>query len=396
MMKSFGTPASYKIIEQLEQHGHEAVFVGGAVRDYLLGKRATDIDIATSAEPTEVKEVFVNTIDIGIAHGTVLVILDDEPIEVTTYRTEGTYSDARRPDEVKFVKSLREDLLRRDFTINALAMTKAGALIDLFGGCNDIQNKVIRAVGIPDERFQEDALRMMRAIRFASVLGFTIDTSTFDAIQKNSSRLQQVSIERIKIEMDKLFLGVNPFAAFQLFEKSGLRQYLPLFPELMEGIERVLPFNSAKEGWAYLAISGGFITSAFASAYKLSNDEKKFIASVEKAYTIRAERSFSIEEFYLFDVDVLQAAEKFYRSMNDSMMLESVPQFEAEKHKLPILSAHDLQVNGKDLLDWAGIRGGKWTGEWMKKIEYAVLHGQCENNPNKIKEWFLNDFNSEK
>ena len=143
----------------LENAGYEAVFVGGAVRDYLLGKTATDIDIATSAEPEEVKAVFPITVDIGTAHGTVLVLMNGEPIEVTTYRTEGTYTDHRRPDEVRFVKSLQEDLRRRDFTMNALAMTKDGELIDLFGGKADMADRIIRAVGNAADRFNEDALQ---------------------------------------------------------------------------------------------------------------------------------------------------------------------------------------------------------------------------------------------
>lgn len=396
MIKSFGTPASYEVIELLEEKGHEAVFVGGAVRDYLLGKRATDIDIATSAEPHEVKAVFQYTIDVGIAHGTVLVMHHNEPIEVTTYRTEGTYSDARRPDDVQFVKSLREDLLRRDFTINALAMTKDGELIDLFGGRDDLKNKIIRAVGVPAERFQEDALRMMRALRFAAVLDFTLDAATFEAIRKYRERLKNVSIERIKIEMDKLFLGINPLAAFYLFEQSGLSQSLPLFPADMRGVEQVLPFASAKEGWAFVMIAGDYRVSPFNRAYKLSNDEKNYLANVEKAYSIRKERPFSVDEIFLFDVPVLEAAEKFYRAKSTNSVLEPFPQFYVDKQNLPIQSSKDLQVTGTDLISWAGVKGGPWTGEWMKKIETAVLHGHCENKLNKIREWFMNDFNSEK
>ncbi|AOV08049.1 CCA tRNA nucleotidyltransferase [Sporosarcina ureilytica] len=394
MIQPFGTPASYLVLEKLEQHGHEAVFVGGAVRDYLLGKRATDIDIATSAEPNEVKAIFSNTIDVGIAHGTVLVLLNHEPIEVTTFRTEGTYSDARRPDEVQFVKTLHEDLLRRDFTFNALAMTKDGQLIDLFNGQEDLKHKIIRAVGVPEERFHEDALRMMRALRFASVLDFTLDPATFEAIRNQAERLGNVSVERIKIEMDRLFLGTNPLAAFKLFTETKLSQALPLFPKETRGLEHALPFASANEGWAYLLVAGEYSASTLGGAYKLSNDEKRFIAAVETAYTIRKEHPFAMDEIYLFDVPVLEAAEKFYRSISMDEGFAPFPQFEKEKNKLAIQSPRDLSVNGRDLMNWADVKGGRWTGEWMKKIEAAVLHGRCVNDPNKIREWFMNDFNS--
>lgn len=396
MTKRFGSPASYKVIERLERAGYEAVFVGGAVRDYILGQQAKDIDIATSAEPAEVKAVFSNTVDVGIAHGTVLVIMDKEPIEVTTFRTEGTYSDSRRPDKVNFVKSLREDLLRRDFTMNALAMTKTGELIDLFGGRADMEKKLIRAVGMPIERFQEDALRMVRAIRFTSTLDFAIERATLDAIQENTERIKHVSVERIKIEMDKLFLGKNPTKAFHYLKTSELGTQLPLFPVETKGLEQSIPFVTSTEGWAFFMIAGNFTPSALSRAYKLSNDEQRFITAVHKAYQVRVEQIFSIDEYYLFDLAVLKTTEKFYRSISPHLSTLTEEELMVRKKALPIQSVQDLAVNGKDLITWAGVKGGPWTGEWIGKIEYAVLHKQCENNPNKIREWFIHDFKSEK
>lgn len=396
MKKLFGSAASYKIIEQLESQGHEAVFVGGAVRDYLLGQQAKDIDIATSAEPTEVKAVFSNTIDIGIAHGTVLVIVDKEPIEVTTYRTEGTYTDSRRPDEVNFVKSLKEDLLRRDFTMNALAMTRTEELIDLFGGRMDMKKRLIRAVGKPVERFQEDALRMLRAVRFSSTLDFVIEEATLAAMQENAERIKRVSVERIKIEMDKIFIGSNPVKAFHYLEITGLRDCLPLFPIEIVGVERSTPFATSVEGWAFLMMTGNFSATALSRAYKLSNDEQRFISAVHQAYNRRIEQSFTVNDFYLFDVPVLQATEKFYRSKFQHAPTFTDKELVERKAALPIQSIQDLAVSGKDLIEWAGVKAGRWTGEWIGKIEYAVLHELCENNPIKIREWFMRDFKSEK
>ena len=282
----------------LENAGYEAVFVGGAVRDYLLGKTATDIDIATSAEPEEVKAVFPITVDIGIAHGTVLVLMNGEPIEVTTYRTEGTYTDHRRPDEVRFVKSLQEDLRRRDFTMNALAMTKDGELIDLFGGKADMADRIIRAVGNAADRFNEDALRMFRAVRFTSVLDFDIEEQTFKAIRDNAEQIRYISVERLKVEMDKLFTGDNPVKAFHSIQNTGLNLHLPLFPTDIEKLNRTVPFESAIEGWACFMIAGNFSPSDVARAYKLSNVERTFLSSVKDAYANRMDRQFTIDDYY--------------------------------------------------------------------------------------------------
>lgn len=259
-----------------------------------------------------------------------------------------------------------------------------------------MKHKIIRAVGVPEERFHEDALRMMRALRFAAVLDFNLESATFEAICNQAERLENVSVERIKMEMDKLFLGSNPMAAFQLFKETGLHKAVPLYPEKMLGVESALPFASVKEGWAFFLVAGGYSASALSQAYKLSNEEKRFIAEVETAYAIRKERPFTVDELYIYDVPVLEAAEKFYRARAMDRSFASFPQFKEEKNKLPIQSPRDLQVNGKDLLKWADVKGGRWTGEWMKRIEAAVLHGRCENDPNKIREWFMNDFNSKK
>ena len=166
--------AAFAIIQTLEQHGFEAVVVGGAVRDYLLGRAVHDVDVATSASPKELKMIFSHTVDVGIEHGTILVLHELANIEVTTFRTDGMYIDHRRPRDVQFVRSLEEDLLRRDFTMNAMAMRKDGSIVDLYGGRQHLQDKLIQAVGHPQARFQEDALRMLRAIRFAAQLGFQL------------------------------------------------------------------------------------------------------------------------------------------------------------------------------------------------------------------------------
>ena len=222
------------IIDILRRHGFEAYAVGGCVRDLILAKQPSDWDITTSAKPEEVKEVFHRTVDTGIAHGTVTVLMQDETFEVTTFRVDGNYSDGRHPDAVRFTPSLEEDLKRRDFTINAMAYSEKTGLIDLFGGMRDLQTRTIRCVGDPNERFSEDALRIMRAVRFAAQLGFKIEDHTLQAIAEHAENLRQVSAERIRVEMTKLLLSDHP-AMFRYFCDLGLTKvFLPEFDLCME------------------------------------------------------------------------------------------------------------------------------------------------------------------
>ena len=192
------------IISQLEQAGFEAYAVGGCVRDCLLGRQPSDWDVTTSAKPLQVKDVFRHTIDTGIQHGTVTVMLDHEGFEVTTYRLDGEYEDSRHPKEVTFTRSLREDLRRRDFTINAMAYNEKDGLVDIFGGIRDIQANIIRCVGNAKERFLEDALRILRGLRFAAQLDFGIEEDTRRAMGELAPTLGKISAERIQVELVKM------------------------------------------------------------------------------------------------------------------------------------------------------------------------------------------------
>ena len=217
------------IIDKLAEAGYEAYIVGGCVRDCLLGLSPDDWDITTNALPEQVKDLFRRTIDTGIEHGTVTVMIGNERYEVTTYRTDGAYSDGRHPDKVTFVPSLEEDLKRRDFTINAMAYNDREGLVDLFGGRDDIEKKTVRCVGNADERFSEDALRMMRAVRFAAKLGYTIDDEALASIKRLAPTLTKVSAERITTELTKLLVSDHPEMLETLYE-TGLTKVF--FPEL--------------------------------------------------------------------------------------------------------------------------------------------------------------------
>ena len=199
-------------LDMLHARGYKAYIVGGCVRDALLGKEPNDYDICTDCTPEGMKEVFAsyNTIETGIKHGTLTVIIDHDPIEITTFRSDGTYSDHRKPDTVRFEKDLSQDLRRRDFTINALCYNRREGLVDMFGGTEDLKHRIVRCVGDPRERFDEDALRILRAMRFSSVLDFEIEKNTSFAIHRQKELLKNISAERIAAELKKLLCGRDP------------------------------------------------------------------------------------------------------------------------------------------------------------------------------------------
>ena len=226
-----------KIIEKLEANGFEAFAVGGCVRDTLLLREPGDWDVTTSATPEEVKKIFSQTIDTGIQHGTVTILMNHVGYEVTTYRIDGEYTDSRHPNEVTFTKNLVEDLKRRDFTINAMAFNDRVGIVDEFDGIGDLERKVIRCVGDPRERFAEDALRMMRAVRFAAQLGFSIEEDTKEAIRKLAPTLSKVSKERIAVELVKILVSDHPEEIRTAYQLGLTRVFMPEFDVAMETVQ---------------------------------------------------------------------------------------------------------------------------------------------------------------
>ena len=225
------------IIDTIMEAGYEAYAVGGCIRDSILGREPDDWDITTSASPYQVKELFPRTLDTGLKHGTVTVMMDKEGFEVTTYRIDGEYEDGRHPKEVTFTSNLIEDLKRRDFTINAMAYNEKNGLIDVFEGMEDIQRKVIRCVGSPMERFTEDALRMMRAVRFSAQLGYEIEDKTAEAIKALAPNLSKISAERIQVELVKLVTSPNPDFLKIAYETGITAVILPEFDVCMETMQ---------------------------------------------------------------------------------------------------------------------------------------------------------------
>lgn len=241
-------PKSVKlIIDILENNGYEAFAVGGCVRDTILDRNPQDWDITTSALPHQVKELFHKTLDTGIQHGTVTVMIQRVGYEVTTYRIDGEYNDSRHPDSVEFTSNLIEDLKRRDFTINAMAYNPREGLVDAFDGICDIEKKLIRCVGNPEERFDEDALRILRAVRFSAQLGFEIDDNTMKAISKLSHTLANISAERIHNELEKLIMSDNPDKLITAYNAGITKIVLPEFDRMME-CDQITPYHKYNVG----------------------------------------------------------------------------------------------------------------------------------------------------
>lgn len=241
-------PKSVKmIISILEKNGYEAFAVGGCVRDTILGRTPQDWDITTSALPHQVKALFNKTIDTGIQHGTVTVMMSRVGYEVTTYRIDGEYKDSRHPDSVEFTSNLIEDLKRRDFTINAMAYNPTVGLVDAFDGMGDIERKVIQCVGVAEERFGEDALRILRAVRFSAQLGFDIEENTMKAIKKMAGTLEHISAERIRVELEKLITSNHPDKLITAYQAGITKVILPEFDRMME-CEQNTPYHMYNVG----------------------------------------------------------------------------------------------------------------------------------------------------
>ncbi|MCM3610957.1 CCA tRNA nucleotidyltransferase [Planococcus sp. MERTA32b] len=368
------------IILKLKASGFDAYLVGGAVRDFLLGKNPKDFDVATSAEPDQVKGLFDRTVDTGIQHGTVLVLMNGAGVEVTTFRTEGNYTDNRRPDSVEFVKSLEEDLKRRDFTINAMAMTEELKIVDLFGGRKDLEGKLIRAVGEPDERFREDALRMLRAVRFSGQLDFAIDDQTLAAIRNNAAMIGSIAAERIKIELDKILANQHAARSIDYLNNSGLSAHLPSGGLFQIDWKSYKPTGDPLSGWLYALWRNKKEVQALAG-YKLSNEEKGSLTKALEAATVE---NWDPWTYYRFTLRQLELAAALTDRQEDPAV---------QKSGLPIQAKADLAVNGRDLMDWSGRKAGPWLKEMLGMIERQVVLNELDNEKDKIKEWFISEYN---
>ena len=380
------------IISELNKHGFEAFAVGGCVRDTLLGREPEDWDITTSARPEEVKRIFRRTIDTGIEHGTVTIMLGSEGYEVTTYRIDGEYEDGRHPKEVAFTTDLLEDLRRRDFTVNAMAYSHKAGLVDAFEGRADLENGVIRCVGAPLDRFEEDALRILRAIRFSAQLGFTIEPATYKAIRTIAPNIARVSKERIQAELTKLLLSDRPEQIIQVYD-SGISPYVSSpFHHLPWGrltIGKGLPQIKYLRWAAFLQIASAETAVSVLKDLKLDND------------TIRKVRT--LVEWSGRTIDPVPAAVRLAMSRMepevwDGLLLIQSSLASADRAEAvavlgelsqriraagDCLSLAGLAVGGHDLAA-AGMKPGKQLGEALQFLLARVLESPELNQKEKL------------
>lgn len=418
------------ILSRLQEAGFEAYAVGGCVRDSLLGREPHDWDVTTSARPEQVKHLFRRTIDTGIQHGTVTVMLDREGFEITTYRVDGVYRDARHPENVTFTASLEEDLKRRDFTINAMACNQDG-IIDKFGGLADLEAGIIRAVGDPHKRFEEDALRIMRAVRFSAQLGYTIDENTFQAAKDLAPNLEKISRERIMSELNKLLVSPHPDRLRTAWEAGITRVILPEFDVCMEtpqhnphhlytvgehiihSVQNVRPDRVLRLTMLFHDIAkpvcrttdekgidhfhghpevGARMTNQIMRRLKYDNETREKVVrlvrfhdvqigtttrSVRRAlYKVGDELFPLLMEVKLADI---AAQSSFHRAEKLTRINEWQRLYLQVKESRDALSIKDLAVNGRDLMD-AGVREGPEIGRILNRMLQDVLDDPAHNS----------------
>ena len=389
------------VMQQLVDAGYEAYFVGGSVRDMLLHKPISDVDIATSATPQEVKEIFSHTVDVGIEHGTVMVIHHKEGYEVTTFRTEEGYEDFRHPDKVTFVRSLEEDLKRRDFTINALAIGIDDQLMDFFDGIGDLERQCLRCVGDAKERFNEDALRMFRAIRFVGQLGFQIEENTKNAISLLKMNLSKVAVERMKVEFEKMIQSSYRKDALKLFVETGLYQACPLFDGKGEILLKLAEFPikemSVLQAWILfvdeLKLSDKEVTHLLKS-WKSSNEQIRDVLVGYKTYRARKEEEWNFFLAYDCPYEVACEVEQLLIAQNKSTSMKGL---EATYQSLPICSMNDIQLNGHDIIRILKLdKKGPIIGQVLKTVEKMILEQSIENDAKILEAYVLTHFGSGK
>ena len=385
------------VMQQLVDAGYEAYFVGGSVRDMLLHKPISDVDIATSATPQEVKEIFSHTVDVGIEHGTVMVIHHKEGYEVTTFRTEEGYEDFRHPDKVTFVRSLEEDLKRRDFTINALAIGIDDQLMDFFDGIGDLERQCIRCVGDAKERFNEDALRMFRAVRFVGQLGFQIEENTKNAISLLKMNLSKVAVERMKVEFEKMIQSSYRKDALKLFVETGLYQACPLFDGkgeiLLKLAEYPIKEMSVLQAWILfvdeLKLSDKEVTHLLKS-WKSSNEQIRDVLVGYKTYRARKEEEWNFFLAYDCPYEVACEVEQLLIAQNKSTSMEGL---EATYQSLPIRSMNDIQLNGHDIIRILKLeKKGPIIGQVLKTVEKMILEQSISNDAEVLETYVLSHF----
>ncbi len=368
-----------EILRHIHSKGYEAYFVGGFVRDQLLKIHSNDIDITTNATPEEIEKIFDKTVATGKKYGTVTVFVDNYSFEITTYRIDQDYQNHRKPERVKFSHDLAEDLMRRDFTINAMAMDIEGDIIDFHDGKKDLTKRIIRAIGDPETRFKEDALRILRAIRFVAKLNFTIEEKTRKAIEKNLKLLLEISIERIINEFEQIFAYDHHKEALKYLVKSDIAK---VFNEFNRGLELYIQSSIKLNFLEFFALCLYINKLEIPNYWRFSNKEKTRITRLINIVKVTQRNSYNPLLVYQTSKELCLSANEISQVINSKNNQKDLIE-QIDKH-LPIRKTQDLKINGNDLLKIADFANEEIIGEILKELEAKVLHNELENEDEEL------------
>ncbi|GKU79509.1 CCA tRNA nucleotidyltransferase [Paenibacillus sp. L3-i20] len=417
--------AALPVLMQLQEHGFEAVFVGGAVRDMLLDLPINDIDIATSALPEQTIQLFPRTIPTGLQHGTVTVIVEGIHYEVTTYREESQYEAHRKPKQVLFISSLDNDLLRRDFTMNAMALRDNGELHDPYNGLADMRNSTLRCVGDADLRFQEDALRMLRAVRFMGAYKYKPALSTWKSLKKHQGLLIHIAMERVRAELDKMLQSENPLRALNWLAASGLLAYCKdklALPEVLkelltsqnkclyrsDALSSISKLNEIELQWATLFLSFNFeekdaLTTM--TALKFAGNRTKLIQDMMRLHaSILSEESYEPKLLLTWREGIIQYGETVaskwllvaYSFSSTATNLHTVvlDRLKLELDQMPLKTLKELNISGSQLQRHLKREGGPWLSIMLRRLLMSAAAGEVSNETDKLLE-LANQWNEE-
>lgn len=370
-------------LEVLERNGFEAYLVGGCVRDFLLGRIPNDYDITTNALPDQIIEIFsdYHTIPTGIKHGTVTVIIKKFQIEITTYRKDSTYSDNRHPDSVEFTPSLKEDLARRDFSMNGMAMNFNQDITDIYNGREDMKNHIVKCIENPDRRFDEDALRILRALRFASQLDFKIEKNTSDSIHKNAENLKNISAERINAELEKLIAGKNPYYILKKYE-DVIKVFMPEYSYSESILKKNIDSQLIRRSAFFLNIKSVYdIMKRLKYSNKDINDTVKLIEYFNADISSKPALKIILKNI---GTELTENLLDFRNACGQDTSHSEKLLDEILKNNECYLISH-LDINGRDLMlmGFSGIQTGKILNTLLEK----VINDEIENNKTALKEY---------
>ncbi|MBQ6539196.1 MAG: CCA tRNA nucleotidyltransferase [Bacilli bacterium] len=348
-----------KLITMITDSGFDAYIVGGFVRDYIMGIESNDIDVTTNAKPKDLREIFKDSVSPQEDYGSVTVMFNNVRYEITTYRKEIGYISNRKPDRIEYIDDLYEDIIRRDFTVNSLCMDNKGNIIDLLGSRKDIENKVIKCIGDPDHKFSEDAFRILRAIRFATVLDFDIEENTSKAINNQKHLLKNLSYYRKKEELDKIFTSKNVCRGVRLLLKYGLDKELEI-----ENLKDVKSANNLIGVWTVLKVE---------DKYPFTSNEKSLIKNIN---TVLDKNNLDPYNLYKYGL--------YVNSVAGEIKGIDLKEISSRYQNLPIRSRKELDITAQDIIDMMGKEPGSYINEILGDIEYNVLYRKLKNNKEDI------------